>query len=58
MAKRDGPNMERHKTEFGYEVFLPTGCKLQPGYPKGGTEEEKRAWHDAQKDCQLYSIDK
>ena len=58
MAERAGPNMERHVTEFGYDVILPVGCKLLPNYPANGTAEEKRAWHEAQKDCPPFAIDR
>lgn len=58
MAERAGPNMERHRTAFGTEVFLPVGCELQPNYLVNGTDQEKAAWHEAQKDRPPFATDR
>lgn len=57
-AEKAGPILERHITVSGHEVFLPVGCKLEPNYPADGTEEEKRAWLEAQEDCPPFAIDR
>lgn len=57
MATQAGPLMKRVKIQ-GKDILLPADAVLEKSYPADGTEEEKQAWLNMQKDCPPYSIDR